>query len=278
MTSKGLSRLSQIQHLSVHPLLLQGGILAPYLILKRDQCQLVLLLAINFVTRSYTRNWVEQNLRAALALIPLVQPAFSNSSCNFHQLCAGQALMTVLHWDPCSMPGQLCDLCREASINYMPEQHQAFPTLQLTQAQGSTGQEMIIQVKGCQHHHAIGSCHFYIMRHLLVLSTQTLCSEALMTRLVGDKKRKKSQTVRWFWEVAHEPKVNESSEICKYIFLVHHFSSSQMQMASCVALSSANKQYHLKAKKLNRLPRDLVDAPCLETLKTKLDRALSNLI
>jgi len=29
---------------------------------------------------------------------------------------------------------------------------------------------------------------------------------------------------------------------------------------------------------LNRLPREMVDAPSLETLKVKLDRALSNLI
>lgn len=159
----------------------------------------------------------------------------------------------------------------------MPEQHQAFPTLQLTEAQGSTGQETINHVKGCHQHRAIGSCRFYITRHL-VLSTQTFCSEALRTSRFAGGQKKSPQTIHCFWEVAYEPEVNQSPEICKHIFLVHHFSSSQMQMASCAALSSANKQLCLKAKTLNRLPRDTVDAPSLETPNTKLDSEQPDLV
>lgn len=153
----------------------------------------------------------------------------------------------------------------------MPEQHQAFPTLQLTQAQGSTGQEMILQVKGCQHHCATGSCHFYIMRHSLVLSTQTISSEALMmSRLAGGQREKKRpQTVCCFWEVAYEPKENQRDASTSFWCIISAHLRCRWQF---VQLSSANTQLCLKAKTLNRLPRDLVGAPCLETLKAKLDR------
>lgn len=161
----------------------------------------------------------------------------------------------------------------------MPKQHQAFPTLQLTQTQGSTGQEMIIQVKVCQHDYAIGSCHFYMMRHLLVLSTQIISSEALMMSRVagGQREKKRPQTVCCFWEVAYKPKENQSSEICKHIFLVHHFSSSEMQMAACAAFF-CKYTVVFKSKNTEQVAQRPGGCPMPGNTQCQAGPALSNLI